>query len=195
MATGLGAGWAAAWRTNALSACQARVGLEWQDRNHLDNKVLSGRYTGFSLNGSCQFSSGAQLTLGFKAGKDHPGDETRPGGLQHQTSLKAATYLPQSLFSLGTPSNGAPMSVSRASNGILLDLEISQQRDSNGYSAIIDSGRSRIISRVVVRIEYQYYFSRSLQAFFGVEQVNQASSIALFGSSSRGGYSGLRSSW
>lgn len=195
MATGLGAGWAAAWQTNALSTCQARSGLEWQERNHSDNKVLSGRYTGFSLTGSCQFSGGAQLTIGLKAGKDRPSDAARPGGTQQQTSLKAATYLPQSFFSLGAPFVGTPTPVSRALNGFLLDMEISQQRDSNGYSPIVDSGRSRIVSRLAARIEYQYNFSRSFQAFFGVEWVEQASSIALFGSNSRGGYSGLRSSW
>ena len=194
-AWGLGAGWATAWRTQALSACQARTGLEFQERNYLDNEVLSGRYIGLSLNWSCESISGAQLTLGFKVGTDHPGNEARPGGVQHQASLKAAAYVPQSLLGLGSPA--ADLSASRGTfrNGFLLDLELSQQQDSSGYSPIIDSGRSRNVSRSAARVEYQYFFSRSFQAVLGAEWVGQVSSIALFGLTSQGAYTGLRKSW
>ena len=194
-AWGLGAGWATAWRTQALSACQARAGLEFQERNYLDNEVLSGRYIGLSLNWSCESISGAQLTLGFKAGTDHPGDEARPGGVQHQVSLKAAAYLPQSLLGLGSPSADLSASKGTFRNGFLIDLELSQQQDSSGYSPIIDSGRSRNVSRSAARVEYQYFFSRSFQAVLGAEWVGQVSSIALFGLTSQGAYTGLRKSW
>ena len=194
-AWGLGAGWATAWRTQALSACQARAGLELQERNYLDNEVLSGRYIGLSLNWSCETNSGAQLTLGLKAGADHPGNENRPGGVQHQASLKAAAYLPQSLLGLGSPLANASASRGSVRNGFLLDLELSQQQDSSGYSPIIDSGRSRNVSRSAARIEYQYFFSRSFQAVLGAEWVSQVSSIALFGLNSQGAYTGLRKSW
>ena len=198
LAWGLGAGWGNAWQTAALAACQARTGLELQDRNYLDNKVLSGTYTGLSFNWSCEGISGAQLTLGLKAGTDHPGNDSRPGGVQRQASLKAAAYLPQSLFQFTASAPDLVDALTAKSfvrNGFLIDLELSKQQDSSGYSPIIDSGRSRVVSRAAARVEYQYYFSRSLQAFFGVEWVTQASNIALFSSTSRGAYAGLRRSW
>ena len=194
-AWGLGVGWATAWRTQALSACQARAGLEFQERNYLDNEVLSGRYIGLSLNWSCETISGTQLTLGFKAGTDHPGNEGRPGGVQHQASLKAAAYLPQDLLGLGSPTADLSTSKGTFRNGFLVDLEFSQQQDSSGYSPIIDSGRSRNVSRSAARVEYQYFFSRSFQAVLGAEWVGQVSSIALFGLTSQGAYTGLRKSW
>ncbi len=194
-AFGLGGGWGGTWQTEASSACQARAGMELQDRNYLDNNVLSGRYKGLSLNWSCDYTNSAQLTFGFKAGRDHPSDSARPGGVQLQTSFKAAAFLPQTFLHAGTTVVTASSAAAPTRNGFLMDLEFSRLNDLSGYSPIIDSGRSRSVTRIAARLEYQYFFSQSVKAFVGAEWVGQASNIALFGSSSRGGYSGLRKSW
>jgi tetratricopeptide (TPR) repeat protein len=195
-AAGLSAGWGNTWGSSTQSSsCQSRAGLELQERRYLDNEVLSGRYTGFSLNWSCENLQGARLLLGLKAGRDHAADATRPGGHQQQASVRVGTFLPQAMLSFGGSVSGAGLTASALRNGLSLDFEHSQQQDSSAYSPIIDSGRSRKMLRSTLRAEYQYSFSRSVQGVFGAEWVGQTSNIELFRLGSQGVYSGLRMGW
>ncbi len=195
VAAGVATGWGTSWGSTAASTCQARAGLELQERKYLDNEVLSGRYTGFSLNWSCENLQGARLLLGLRAGRDMAANASRPGAHQQQSSVRVGAFLPQAHL---TPAGSAASGGSTAGvlrNGLSLDLEHSQQQDSNAYSPIIDSGRSRKMLRTTLRAEYQYTFSRSVQGVFGAEWVGQSSNIQLFRLSSQGVYSGLRVGW
>ncbi len=194
-AIGISAGWGSAWGSAAGRSCQSRSGLELQERKYLDNKVLSGSYTGFTLNWSCENSQGARLLLGLKVGRDQAASPNRPGGNQQQASVRVGTFLPQTLLNnVGSePGNGTTASALRS--GLALDFEYSQQRDLRFYSDFIDSGRSRKMLRTSLRAEYQYGFSRSVQGVVGAEWVGQSSNIELFRLGSQGVYSGLRMGW
>ncbi len=180
LAWGASAGWGSSWPSAGATGCQARMGAQWQERDYPDKQVLSGRYTGLSVYWSCEPAWGGQWLLGLKAGRDAAQDNARPGGDQRQASLRLAGYLPLSRLQRG---------------GLLLDFEQSQHVDSRGYSHIIDSGRTRTISRLAARLEYQYPLSPSAQWVLGAEWVAQTSNLALFQMHSRGGYAGLRVSW
>ena len=195
VAGGLSAGWGNTWGSTTAGTCQSRAGLELQERKYLDNEVLSGRYTGFSLNWSCENLRGVRLLLGGKAGRDSAADASRPGGNQQQTSVRVGAFLPQSLFATAGSAAGPGGTARVLHNGLSLDFEHSQQQDSSSYSPIIDSGRSRKMVRTTLRAEYQYAFSRSVQGVFGAEWVGQTSNIELFRLGSQGVYSGLRMGW
>ena len=177
-ATGFAGG--LSWRASAASACQARLGAEWQARNYLQNPVLSGRYSGVAGYWSCQEASGLQWLLGLKAGSDGAQDELRPGGDQRQTSLRLSTFLPRVASSRG---------------GLLLDLEHSRQSDAAGYSPIIENGLARSVSRSTARLEYQHPLASAALWVLGAERVEQSSTLSLFQQDSWGAYSGLRVSW
>ena len=191
LASGVAGGWGRAWPSAGAAGCQTRLGAEWQSRQYLDNPVLSGRYTGLSAFWSCEQPSGMQWLLGLKAGQDAAQDAARPGGDQRQSSLRVAAFLPLANLVSAT----APALSGLRRGGVLLDLQQSQQTDSRGYSSIIDSGRTRTISRRAARLEYQYPISPAAQWVLGAEWVAQASSLELFRLDSRGGYTGLRVSW
>jgi tetratricopeptide (TPR) repeat protein len=194
-AYGLSGGWGGAWGSVAGNSCQSRTGLELQKRQYLDNEVLSGRYTGFSLNWSCENLQGARLLLGFRAGRDQAANAIRPGGNHQQVSVRAGTFLPQAYLNSITSIVGMDLPASMQRNGLAIDFEHSQQQDLSVYSDFIDSGRSRKMLRTTLRVEYQYAFSRSVQGVFGAEWVGQASNIELFRLGSKGVYSGLRVGW
>ena len=195
IAAGISAGWGNTWGSTVASSCQSRAGLELQERKYLDNEVLSGRYTGFSLNWSCEIPQGTRVLLGLKAGRDQAALTNRPGGNQHQASLRVGAFLPQSLLGMAGSAAGAGTTTGALHNGLSLDFEYSQQQDSRFYSDFIDSERSRKIRRNTLRAEYQYTFSRSVQGVFGAEWVGQTSNIELFRLGSQGIYSGLRMGW
>ena len=177
-ATGLAGG--LVWRASAAPACQARLGLEWQARNYLQNPVLSGRYGGTAAYLTCQTAAGPQWLLGLKTGHDQPQDELRAGGEQQQSSLRLSAYLPRL----------APLP-----GGLLLDLEQSRQNDATGYSPIIENGLARSVARRSARLEYQLALSQATLWLLGAEKIAQSSTLELFQQDSWGAYSGLRVSW
>jgi hypothetical protein len=179
VAVGFAGGWGRAWRNVSL-ACEMRVGAEWQQRNYVSNQVLSGRYTGVASFLSCEQASGMQWLLGAKTGREAASDPTRPGGDQHQSSLRLSAYWP--LAGLRR-------------DGFLLDFERSKQDDSSIYSEIIDSGRTRSVSRQSVRLEYRLPLSLASQWTLGAEKVSQPSNLTLFQQDSWGLYAGLRKAW
>ena len=162
----------------AAAPCIARMGLEWQNRQLQSNEVLSGRYTGISSQWGCSLPSGRQWQLTARAGRDQPANPERPGAAQDQYSLRAYARNP-----LGP--QGA----------WLLDAEASHSRDATGYSPLLDNGRSRTISRLTMRAEYQHTLAPGLLALAGIEGVVQHASLPLFSLRSRGLYAGLRASW
>lgn len=179
VAFALAGGWGRAWHGSS-AVCEARLGGEWQDRNYLNNQVLSGRYRGLTSFLSCEQASGMQWLLGLKTGRDLAVDAARPGGDQHQDSLRLSGYW--------------PITGVRGS-GLLADFELSHQDDSSIYSELIDSVRTRSISRHAARLEYQHPLFNAMQWTFGAEKVAQSSSLALFRQDNWGVYTGLRMGW
>lgn len=185
--------WGAAggWGGAVAATCQARVGAEWQARQYLDNQVLSGRYRGLSAFWSCEQLSGVQWLLGLKAGRDAAQQAERPGGDQTQASLRVAGFWPLAAL---LPDAGAALAGLRR-GGLLLDFEQTELMDARGYSPIMDSGRTRSVSRSAARLEYQQPIARSVQWVLGAEWVAQRSSLALFRQDNWGSYTGLRLNW
>lgn len=168
------------WFDAGAGGCQLRLGVEWQQRKDADTPVLLGHYAGGSVFWSCEQPTGAKWVIGLKAGRDAAQNAARPGGDQNLASLRLAGFLPLM--------GGWP-------GGILFDFEQNQLEDSVGYSPIIDSGRTRSLSRRAAHLEYQYPISRTVQWVLGAEWVAQASSLVLFRLDSWGSYTGARFSW
>ena len=201
IAQGLAAGWAGAWRPRAdghgweKDNCQARIGAQWQERSYLSNALLSGRYSGMAALASCEQPAGAQWLFGLKAGHDLAREPARAGGDQRQASLRLGGSLPVGgLLPAAAPAWAAALAPLRRGT-LLLDFEQSRQLDSLSYSALIDSGRIRTISRSAGRLEYQGDLAPSIQWLIGAEWVAQSSSLALFGLRSAGAYAGVRIGW
>ncbi|MBC5764742.1 tetratricopeptide repeat protein [Ramlibacter albus] len=169
--------------TRAASGCDGRLGLDLQERDYLNNPVLSGRYSGFSLNWTCDGSRRVQWLASVRAGVDRARDPQRPGGDQHQYSARGAAVWTG--VGLGERPQGQ----------VLVDAELSVSRDRTSYSPLLESGRLREVKRSTLRAEYQYPVSRSLQLLVGTEWAVQRSAIVLFSSRSWGPYVALRSTW
>ena len=201
-ALGVTAGWGRNWGGNILNSangatagkaanCQARGGLEFQERNYLNNQLLSGRYTGFSASMSCAEAGGVVWLAGLKAGRDLAKDSLRPGGDQVQVNLRlAATVAVADLFSQPAEWLGPLLRGS-----LLADADLGHYSDSNPYSAFIESGRLRITSSGAARMEYQYPLAKSIQWATGAEWVAQRSTLELFRQHGWGGYTALRATW
>jgi hypothetical protein len=165
-----------------VAGCDARMGLEIQERKYLNNDLLSGRYSGIASSLSCD-RQGIQWLASAKAGNDRARHEERAGGNQTQYALRGAVIL----------SSVGPGSF--AKGRLWMDIEFSRSSDSSGYSALLESGRSRVIRRASGRVEYQYPLSGSLQWVAGAERVSQHSNLALFSQRSWGPYLALRGAW
>jgi hypothetical protein len=165
-----------------VPGCDVRSGLELQERKFLSNDLLSGRYSGISGSIACERRD-LQWLLSAKAGIDKAHNADRAGGDQTQYSLRAAVV---------TPAFG-PKVLARGQ--LSTDIEFSESRDHSGFSALLESGRLRVIHRASGRVEYQYPLSSHLQGIAGAELVVQRSSLALFANRSWGPYLALRSAW
>jgi hypothetical protein len=165
-----------------IAGCDLRSGLEFQERKYLSNDLLSGRYTGISGSVSCDRKQ-SQWLLSAKGGIDKAHNAERAGGDQVQYSLRGALVIP----------GFGPKELAKGQ--LWTEIELDESRDRSGYSALLESGRSRVIHRTSSRIEYQYPLSRTVQAVAGAEWVVQRSSLALFANRSWGPYLSLRSAW
>ena len=176
LAAGLGA-------IHAGSGCDGRLGLDLQNRDYLNNPLLSGHYSGFSLSWTCDGSRRVQWLASMKAGVDRSRDEARPGGHQDQYSLRGAAVWTGVGFG------------ERPQGQVLVDAELSVSRDRTSYSALLESGRLRNVRRTTLRTEFQQPLMQSVQAIAGIELAQQRSGIVLFQSRSWGPYVALRTTW
>lgn len=189
-ATGLGGGWAGTWRAGSGQPCQARAGLEVQDRQYQSLSVLSGRYNGQAAAITCDLPDGAQWALGLRTGRDQALDSARPGGDQAQSSLRLSTFTPLA----------APLLRLAATNPLppaatVLSYDYALQQDTNGYSAYIDSGRTRVVRRQSVRLELQQPISHTARWVLGLDWASQSSTLALFQQQSWGASVGYQQAW
>lgn len=185
----LGAGAGLQWPQAAAEgrACQGRLGLEAQERALRSNPLLSGRYLGLVAQWQCTGLPGGapsatpyapQWRVQLRTGRDQPRQPQRPGGAQHETSLRTTLSLPQG-----------------SAGAWLLDAELSHTRDATGYSPLLERGARRRQSRATLRLEYQHTWRPGLQWLAGLEAVAQPSNLPLFSLHSSGVYLGLRGSW
>lgn len=165
-----------------LAGCDLRGGAEFQERKYLNNNVLSGRYMGLASSLSCDRQDN-QWLVSAKAGRDNATHGERPGGDQAQYSLRGAVFLTSVGWGL------------RPRGQLLADIDFNLTRDGNGYSPLLESGRSRVVRRVTSRVEFQHPVTHTIQWAVGGEWVVQRSNLALFTNRSWGPYLALRTAW
>lgn len=178
-ATGVSAG---VGSLRAAARCDARAGIDLQIREYQSNPVLSGRYAGVSGVLACE-GRGMQWLVGAKAGRDRAADAARPGGDQVQYGIRAAAVW------TGVGWGDAPQ------GQLLADADVSVSRDRTGYSALLESGRLRSVTRGTLRVEFQHPLAYGALWVAGAEWTVQHASLALFGSRSFSPYVAVRRVW
>lgn len=156
-------------------SCSIRLGINGSLRRYNTNTILNGNYFGAQGIVGCMQPVYWQLIANL--GQDVATNVARPGGSQNQTNVRAISLLP------------APV------GKVLLDLQWASFNDLNGYSDLIDSGRSRIMTQYSAKAEYQYPLSKVWQAAIGYNWINQISTLELFAFNNSGPYIALRYGW
>lgn len=169
--TQLGLGYDA--RFGSERGCQQRLGLDLQRLSYPANPALNGRYTGLISNTHCP-AWGLQVQA--RAGHDQPIDASRPGGAQHQYSLRASQRIHIHTSTLA------------------LEVEATRQHDQSGYSALLDNNARRNIKRVAYRLEYRWQ-AGAVSPYLGLEWLNQRSNLSLFELNNRVLTLGFRFDW
>lgn len=172
----------------AQAGCRNRTGLEWQQRHMDSSPALSGHYAGLLWQHTCELGVQAPQTAALQAwqisvrwGRDLPMQSERPGGAQNQGSLR--------LLILGA--GWGPR------HDWLLDAELFYQRDTRGYSPLLQGNARRQLARLVLRAEYGLPLesASAWQLVMGVEWQRQYANLPLFQQKSHGAYVALRRQW
>ena len=156
-------------------SCSIRLGINGSLRRYNTNSILNGNYLGAQGIVGCMQPMYWQLIA--NVGQDVASNNSRPGGSQNQTNIRGITLLP------------APV------GQVLLDVQWASFNDLNGYSDIIESGRSRIMTQYSAKAEFQYPITKLWQAAIGYNWINQISTLALFAFNNTGPYIALRYGW
>jgi hypothetical protein len=180
----------------ADTPCEARTGVDVQQRHLASNTVLSGNYGGLQLLLQCEIPGlGLQPVpgsmpatpawqLALTHGTDRPSDDARPGGAQRQSLLRiTGLYGPW-----------------------LADLDLERRQDAGVYSSLLGD-ETRQVRRRAARIEWRAFGSPSwpgnlgvgqggsLELRLGVEWSLQRATIGLFNARSWGPYAAIRYLW
>lgn len=192
---GLGGG--LQWQLSpAETACEARTGLEVQQRHLASNTVLSGNYGGAQLLLQCELPGlGLQPVpggmpaapvwqLALTHGTDRPSDDARPGGAQRQTLVRlSGLYGPW-----------------------LADLDLERRQDASVYSTLLGDETRQVLRRAA-RVEWRSFGlpswlmpagtgqGGSVELRLGLEWSVQRATIGLFNARSWGPYAALRYLW
>jgi hypothetical protein len=151
--------------------CEFKLGPEWQNRNLNSNSVLSGRYSGFTVQNICQLGTDQTLMLAASNGQDRNLDPNRAGGLQKETSARA-------LLKWGP---------------LLLEMEAEYKRDTVIYSLLL-SENPRKIARLGGRAEWQKHLGE-YAVHAGLQWSQQRSNLLLFQQKNSGPYLGFSRQW
>lgn len=153
--------------------CHQRLGIDLQLLDYPANTPFNGRYAGLISQTNCP-AWGLQLQL--RAGQDKPDQDNRPGGTQHQTSLKVSKRSPLNAGYLA------------------LEWEAARQQDQNGYSPLLDNNAPRVISRFAYRAEYRF-MAGAISPYIGFEWLDQRANMPLFELTNGVLTVGMRSNW
>lgn len=156
------------------AVCRLRLGVEGQWLAYPTSPLLDGRYGGLVGQLACPAE---QWQLQLRVGEDRPVHDLRPGGPQHQQSLRVAKTLP----------------VGDAAN-LVAEYEYYHQRDRVGYSTLLDNNARRSIDRNIYRLEYRWRLF-DLSPFVGLEWLDQDANLALFSPRNRIVNLGVRGFW
>lgn len=155
------------------SQCRLRLGGEVQASHYPGNAIFDGRYLGAMAHYACA-DSGWQAQL--RLGSDNPVDAERPGGRQQQTTFRLARNL-----LLGEGYLGA-------------EYEHYRQRDSQGYSTLLENNAARRIQRDTWRLEYRWV-APGYSPYVAFEWLEQRANLDLFSPRNRILTAGVRRLW
>lgn len=167
----LGMGYDFAIKTPAL--CYQRMGLDLQRLTYPASNTFNGRYTGLLAQAHCPAWG---LHLQLRVGQDRPDQASRPGGVQHQYSLKVST---RSALNSGH---------------LALEVEATRQHDQNGYSMLLENNTPRVLKRFAYRAEYRY-MAGAFSPYIGFEWLDQRANLQLFELKNGVVTVGVRSNW
>ncbi len=157
------------WQANH---CRPSLGVEGEWRRYPVVRELDSRYSGLSGGATCNFGSD-RLALRVRGGQD-TAQADRPGGDQSQADVRLVWGRPLAGGRLGA------------------DLLWYHQRDSIGYSPLLENGATRRLDRASAYLEYAYPVAAGWSAVASVESLVQRSNLALFDLSGRAFYLGVR---
>jgi hypothetical protein len=134
--------------------------------------VLEGQFYALGIGAACQLGP-SRLTVIARAGEDYA-QRNRPGGDQRLADLR--------LMWVGPFRNGS----------VLADLIVSAQRDSSGYSPLLENNAVRSVDRVSLHLEYAHPLSAVWSLVATYDVTVQRSNLQLFDVSGRAVYLGVR---
>ena len=173
----LGAGMALAGTAWGL-ICHTRLGGELQRRHYPQADQLDGQYSGVQMHVTCPSPA---LQIALRYGQDRSQQAGRPGGTQQQSAVKLAY---QARFYQG---------------GLRAEAEWSWQRDSAGYSPLLENNRRRVLQRGIYRAEYLWGAGGGSQAgwqpFASIEWLHQQANLPLFSLRNRVISVGVMTAW
>jgi hypothetical protein len=161
------------FNSSSRSPCGQRAGFDLQQIDYPQSPAQNGRYTGVISHTNCP-AWGLQVQM--RAGRNQPEQDNRPGGLQHEYSLR---------FSQNRQTQTGYLS---------LELEATRQQDQSGYSPLLSNNEPRQLSRMAYRLQYRW-LAGFFSPFIGFEWLDQRANLPLFELSNRVLTLGVRSNW
>lgn len=155
-----------AWQNNA--SCHSQVGIDIQWKHQKDNSIFDSIYSGGVAATNCYWWGGA-YHLGLSLGNEWALDERRLGGGQQKLLVQM--------------SHDRDISWLRAEDRINAYINIEHGQDQRGYSALLENGAKRTLSRMVVGGQYRFpmvYKENPWWLTLDVEWQKQYSNIQLF---------------
>ena len=153
------------------AACSASRGVEWQRFDYPTATELNGQYFGLAGQIGCRGDLDWMLML--SAGLNL-GDGQRPGGNQKQAEVHGEIG--------GQAGRGS----------WLLVADVTELRDSSGYSPLLENGATRGVLQGFTRLEYRYPLNARLQGVASAEVFRQSSNLQLFSLDGNAVWLGLR---
>ena len=152
--------------------CRPRLGVETEWRRYPAASVLEGQFYALGIGGACSLGP-SRLAVTARAGEDYA-QRDRPGGDQRLADLRVVWVGPL------------------RSGSVLADLILSAQRDSSGYSPLLENNAVRHIDRASLHLEYAHPLSAVWSLVATYDVTVQRSNLQLFDTSGRAVYLGIR---
>lgn len=162
-----------------LLACRARLAAEDETRRHRESGSLDAIYRGFVYGVQCGISPSWAAGVLWRRGVDDDINDQRPGGRQHLRSVVGVLQ-------------GRLMQDSR----LEVSWRVSEARDSEGYSELLNGGAVRRLRHQQWTIEWAWPLpTRGTEWLAQWQQSQQKSNLSLFSYSAQTFYTGIRAQW